>query len=456
MKVMYGARMARFDLLRAVQGLARYMTKWTRRQDQELWRMMCYIKATKHWRLVVWIGDPLQDITPTVFSDSDFAGCVETRRCTSGGFCCLRGPRTSFPISAVSKRQGSMSNSTTEAELPAAQTAVGRMGIPLLVLWSHISEQCGLNPLGLAALLDNTAMLEIIRTGRNLTVRHIGNKTHGVAVSWLHDLYTKKDVWMKYISTTMMAADLYTKAFTEPSKWSHLCLQNNIFPSIPKNGKWDELASWEVLHSIAHRTITAGMVEGRVVVKPENALPPGLEGVPTGFGWHEHEVKIVNICKEPKMLRECSQPEYNLRSTWVRDQDGWTSLEVAVSWKAGHNKLRQNLSRYYERGVTVFQKTDSKRQGSNPPTSSKDRIVSVCIADPPCKARISLVLLHNCQRTIREGSGAKWKSCDSPKSVVMLLPPNSQELWRVFSGWGTARTQTRGEKDLVGMGRRAG
>ena len=153
--------MARFDLLRAVQ-------------DQELWRMRCYIKATKHWRLIGWIGDPLQDISPTVFSDSDFAGCVETRRCTSGGFCCLRGPRTSFPISAASKRQGSISNSTTEAELSAAQTAVGRMGIPSLVLWSHISEQCGLNPLGLAVLLDNTAMLEIIRTGRNLTVRHIG------------------------------------------------------------------------------------------------------------------------------------------------------------------------------------------------------------------------------------------------------------------------------------------
>ena len=29
MKVMYAARMARFDLLRAVQGLAKYLTKWT-------------------------------------------------------------------------------------------------------------------------------------------------------------------------------------------------------------------------------------------------------------------------------------------------------------------------------------------------------------------------------------------------------------------------------------------
>ena len=77
--------------------------------------------------------------------------------------------------------------------------------------------------MGLAVLLDNTAMLKIIKTGRNSTVRNIG-KMHGEAVSWLHDLHTMKDAWMKYITTTMMAADLYAKAFTEPSKWSHLCI----------------------------------------------------------------------------------------------------------------------------------------------------------------------------------------------------------------------------------------
>ena len=94
----------------------------------------------------------------------------------------------------------------------------------------------------------------------------------------------------------------------------------------------DEFHAWEVLHQIAHRTISAGQVEGRLVVKPENALPPGLDGFPTGFGWQEHEGNIVNICKEPKMLRECLQPQCNLISTWVRDQDGWTTLEAAVTY----------------------------------------------------------------------------------------------------------------------------
>ena len=52
MKIMYAARMARSDLLRPVQALARYMTKWTRQQDLDLHRLVCYIHTTKHWKSI--------------------------------------------------------------------------------------------------------------------------------------------------------------------------------------------------------------------------------------------------------------------------------------------------------------------------------------------------------------------------------------------------------------------
>ena len=78
------------------------------------------------------------------------------------------------------------------------------------------------------------------------------------------------------------------------------------------------------------------------------------------------------------MLRECSRPQDNLRSTWVRDQDGWKTLEAAVSCKAGHNKLQQNLARYYERGVTVFQKPDlTLHKRISPPSSETELLVFV-------------------------------------------------------------------------------
>ena len=44
MKVFYAARLARFDLLRAVANLARYLTKWTKEMDLILMKLMQYLK----------------------------------------------------------------------------------------------------------------------------------------------------------------------------------------------------------------------------------------------------------------------------------------------------------------------------------------------------------------------------------------------------------------------------
>ena len=83
MKILYAARMARFDLLRAVQGLAKHFTKWKKRHDQELYRLVCYIWTTKHKKMIGWVGDDIADIQPHLFSDSDFAGSEGTQRSTS-------------------------------------------------------------------------------------------------------------------------------------------------------------------------------------------------------------------------------------------------------------------------------------------------------------------------------------------------------------------------------------
>ena len=56
MKVLYAARLARFDLLRAVCHLARYITKWTKECDKRLFRLMCYIHSTLGFRQAGWVG----------------------------------------------------------------------------------------------------------------------------------------------------------------------------------------------------------------------------------------------------------------------------------------------------------------------------------------------------------------------------------------------------------------
>ena len=62
MKTLYAARMARFDLLRAVCHLACFITKWTPECDKRLHRLACYIHSTKSHRMVGWVGDALADI----------------------------------------------------------------------------------------------------------------------------------------------------------------------------------------------------------------------------------------------------------------------------------------------------------------------------------------------------------------------------------------------------------
>jgi hypothetical protein len=51
MKVLFWARMCRYDLLRAVCGLARKVTQWTFGCDKRLHRLMCYIHHSYEVRM---------------------------------------------------------------------------------------------------------------------------------------------------------------------------------------------------------------------------------------------------------------------------------------------------------------------------------------------------------------------------------------------------------------------
>jgi hypothetical protein len=119
MKSLRAARMARSDLLRAARGLARYLTKWTTKQDEELYRLICYINNTKSWKMVGWVGDDLRDVDACLYSDSSFAD-TEDMRSTSGLHVCMKGRNTCFPIAGQSRKQDRVSSATTESELVVA------------------------------------------------------------------------------------------------------------------------------------------------------------------------------------------------------------------------------------------------------------------------------------------------------------------------------------------------
>ena len=77
-----------------------------------------------------------------------------------------------------------MSHSTPEAELVAFDFAVRVPGLPSLDLWHTLLPHAP----PLLGHEDNQAMLRIIETGKNPSMRYLG-RTHGISVARLHEIH---------------------------------------------------------------------------------------------------------------------------------------------------------------------------------------------------------------------------------------------------------------------------
>ena len=236
MKVLYAARFARFDLLRAVCVLAQQVSKWNRECDTKLYRLMCYINGTFHVRMTGWIGDAIEDVTLHLFADADFAGCSKTSRSTSGAHLTLLGSRSTWPLAGQSKKQGCVSHSTPEAEIVAADHAVRTMGVPSLDLWSTLFERPEAN---VVFHEDNETAIIVMRQGHSPTMRHL-ERTHGVCLRWLAERFQCPDYQIMYERSVLQAADIYTKAFTSLAEWvRNLRLINHLDPKLFWSGRSD-------------------------------------------------------------------------------------------------------------------------------------------------------------------------------------------------------------------------
>ena len=138
MKILYGARMARYDLLNAVCKTAACVTKWTEQQDMDLFRLICYINSTLHYRMVSWVGDELADVWLRQYADADLASDIRTHRSTSANNQKLWGPSTRANQSCNSRRQTATSHSTLESEIISADEAIRREVLPALPLWERL------------------------------------------------------------------------------------------------------------------------------------------------------------------------------------------------------------------------------------------------------------------------------------------------------------------------------
>ena len=126
----------------------------------------------------------------------------------------------------MSKRQGSVTRSTPEAEIEAMDMTIRILTLPVLCLVEEIFPGITLNICG-----DNTSMLCVLKTGRNPSMRHL-SRTHRISVAWLHEQHEREHFNVKYVTTDEMAADVFTKSIPAPHKWKNARRLINVFESM--------------------------------------------------------------------------------------------------------------------------------------------------------------------------------------------------------------------------------
>ena len=206
------------------------MQKWSRNHDWQLARLTAYIHSTTHYRLVGVIKDNPQDLHLALYADADYAGERDAKP-TSGGFLVLKGPNTHFPLAWLSKRQTSVSRSTTEAEVVSLTFSLYQEALPSLTLWECLLGR----PIELVLHEDNQATILVAKKGYSPKMRHT-QRTHKVNLSALAEQLEPGTGVIKYVATDLQAADIFTKAL-QPLKWDHALKLLGIRTNLPEKLK---------------------------------------------------------------------------------------------------------------------------------------------------------------------------------------------------------------------------
>jgi len=294
---------------------------------------MCYINCTTDHCLSGFVGDGPSALRLRVYADADFAGDRPEFKSTSGVFLAMVGPNTFFPLAAKAQKQTAVAHSTVEAEIVSANFAVRTIGLPALDLWETVFERS----VALTLIEDNESTAAIIRTGRNPTMRHL-SRTHGVNVSWLHDLYERKKFGVVYTRTEAQCADVFTKTFRELPKWQQAIRLIGIgrpttactLPPEP-GPRPDTLEKKKQ----ANQPLASDELAAMAVSAAASSRPPGSGSGPGG-----HDIVHVSFLAEDNW-RTQKNPHRALPYRW----GGRTSFEVSDgTWRTvEHDTLRRAL-----------------------------------------------------------------------------------------------------------------
>lgn len=193
------ATTSRPDITYAVNQVSRFFNKWTDEHWQAVKRIFRYLKHTIHYKIVY---SKTTKIEVTGYTDSDYAGCIDTRKSTSGYVFIL----ANSPVTWKSQKQNVVAQSTTEAEYLALALGVKE------ALWlKHFLRELGINISTVKIGVDNQSAIKLTQAQQlHNRTKHIDVKVH-----FVRDECDKGNISVNYVNSSDQLADLFTKALTK-------------------------------------------------------------------------------------------------------------------------------------------------------------------------------------------------------------------------------------------------
>lgn len=198
-KLMYAMLGTRPDLAYAVSTLGRFNSAPTTVHASAVKRTLRYLSSTRFHGLL-FDGGKAGDLTG--YSDSDWAGDLDTRRSTSGYVFLLAGAA----ISWKSRRQPTVALSSTEAEYMAIAETV-KEAIWLRRLFSEITQSSKPQEQQLI-YLDNSGAKDLAHNPKH----HDRTKHIDIRYHYIRDCIENKAIRLEYVNTASNTADILTKA----------------------------------------------------------------------------------------------------------------------------------------------------------------------------------------------------------------------------------------------------